>query len=310
MKNYSSFPSSNDDNHNNIDRPEQPGQHTDLIKKSKLTISEMAKINGISRQTLIYYDKHGIFQPEYVNDKGYRLYSSQSIPYLREICFLKAIGIKLEDIQAHIYKRNSNNVFDFLSFHQREIEDQIEDLKKKHERITNRLNVYKKAQSHKQYIGKPMIQHFPERRICFFEWGDVNMSRTILHVTLMKAWSELERFGLYVENGWGAMLLSKNLTEGSLLEGAGGYAYIATDVEIDENMQGVVTIPEGDFACLCKYGMPYEIKYVYELVEWIERNNYEIIGDIYDECFLDTTFYEKNNEVDFCQIQIPVRKKV
>lgn len=287
-------------NHNNTNN---------LMKKSKLTISEMAKINGISRQTLIYYDKHGIFQPDYVNEKGYRLYSIQSIPYLREICFLKSIGIPLEDINKHIYKRNPDNVFEFLSHHRQRLEDQIKELHKKKERITNRLSVYEKALKYKNIVNKPTIQYFPERKVCFYPWEEINMNRTVLHLTLMKVWRQLEKYGFCVENGWGAMLPVQNLLNGKILEGAGAYANLPANAEIPGHMENIITIPEGDYACMCKYGMPYEVKYVYQLVEWIERNNYQIAGDIFDECFLDTTFYEQHNEVDFCQIQILVKKK-
>ena len=34
------------------------------------TISEMASIFGVSRQTLIYYDKIGLFAPAEVNGEG------------------------------------------------------------------------------------------------------------------------------------------------------------------------------------------------------------------------------------------------
>ena len=54
-----------------------------------LTISEMARICRVSRQTLIYYDKNNIFKPVYTNKNGYRLYSIYQIPFLREICALK-----------------------------------------------------------------------------------------------------------------------------------------------------------------------------------------------------------------------------
>lgn len=36
----------------------------------KITISEMAKLHGISRQTLIYYDKIGLFKPESVDSNN------------------------------------------------------------------------------------------------------------------------------------------------------------------------------------------------------------------------------------------------
>lgn len=289
--------------------PSKEQKKSELDKKKKLTISEMAEINGTSRQTLIYYDKHKIFQPDLINEKGYRFYSPQSIPYLREIRFLKSIEIRLEDINTHIYNRNIYNTIDLLQHHKEHLEEEIASMQKKTEHISNRLNLYEKAIKHKNKIDKPYIEHFPERKICFFPWNNLDMSRSTLHITFMKAWIELERFGLCVENGWGAMLPSKNLQDGNILEGAGSYAYLPPGYEPDKAMQGIKDIPEGDYACLCKYGMPYEIKHVYYLLDWIEKNGYEITGEIYDDCFLDTTFYDQNQKVDFCQIQIQVIKK-
>ena len=54
-----------------------------------LTISEMSEIHNTTRQTLIYYDRIGLFKPIKVDENGYRYYSSNQIPFLREICFLK-----------------------------------------------------------------------------------------------------------------------------------------------------------------------------------------------------------------------------
>ena len=34
--------------------------------------TEFASISGVSRQTLIFYEKKGIFLPAYKNEKGYR----------------------------------------------------------------------------------------------------------------------------------------------------------------------------------------------------------------------------------------------
>ena len=65
-----------------------------MAEHKLLTISEMAYIHGITRTTLIYYDKIGLFQPETVDENGYRYYSPTQIPMLREICFLRSIGIK------------------------------------------------------------------------------------------------------------------------------------------------------------------------------------------------------------------------
>ena len=66
-----------------------------------IAISEMAKFYGITRQTLIYYDEIDLFKPVQVDCKGYRYYSRRQIPYLREICFLKSVGVSLKEILEH-----------------------------------------------------------------------------------------------------------------------------------------------------------------------------------------------------------------
>lgn len=50
--------------------------------KNLFSIGEVSKYQNISKQTLIYYDKIGLFRPAYVDpDNGYRYYSpKQSDP--------------------------------------------------------------------------------------------------------------------------------------------------------------------------------------------------------------------------------------
>ena len=48
-------------------------------------ISEMASLFNVSRQTLIYYDKIGLFKPAVVNEKGYRFYSPTQIPHASDL---------------------------------------------------------------------------------------------------------------------------------------------------------------------------------------------------------------------------------
>lgn len=54
-------------------------------------ISEMASLFNVSRQTLIYYDKIGLFKPAVVNEKGYRFYSPTQIPLMRAILRMRAL---------------------------------------------------------------------------------------------------------------------------------------------------------------------------------------------------------------------------
>lgn len=61
--------------------------------KDYFSIGELADFQQISKQTLIYYDKIGLFQPAYVDPQtGYRYYSASQIDYLDTILIMKKIG--------------------------------------------------------------------------------------------------------------------------------------------------------------------------------------------------------------------------
>ena len=70
--------------------------------KNLFSIGEISKQQNISRQTLIFYDKIGLFCPAYVDPQnGYRYYSSSQLDYLDTICIMKKIGFSLEEIKEH-----------------------------------------------------------------------------------------------------------------------------------------------------------------------------------------------------------------
>lgn len=67
------------------------------------TIGELAGYQNISRQTLIYYDKIGLFPPAYVDPgNGYRYYTAKQVDYLDTILIMKEMGFSLWEIQAHM----------------------------------------------------------------------------------------------------------------------------------------------------------------------------------------------------------------
>ena len=65
-----------------------------------IKIGNMAKICGVSAQTLRYYDAEGVLRPE-ATDKntGYRLYSLSDVEKFRKIQFYKSLGFELNEIK-------------------------------------------------------------------------------------------------------------------------------------------------------------------------------------------------------------------
>ena len=97
--------------------------------KNLFSIGEVSKQQNISRQTLIFYDKIGLFCPVYTDpDNGYRYYSANQLDYLDTICIMKKIGFSLEEIKIHMKSYTIDHSIIALRKQLAAIERQIEEL--------------------------------------------------------------------------------------------------------------------------------------------------------------------------------------
>lgn len=272
--------------------------------EKNISISKMAEIHNISRQTLIYYDKLELFKPIYTDENGYRYYNPYQIPFLREICFLKSIGVKLQDIKKHIENRNLSSAISLLECHKDFIDKEIQDLIKTKEFIEQRLDRYENINYSTDELNTPSIEEFDERKVIFVPFEN-EICKKELHFTTLKTWDIITKHGMVPSNGFGTMIMKSELEKDNIFLGAGVYLSVPTK---DYGIENVITLPAGKYACMYKYGMPYETDFLYKLIEWIKDNNYRIIGNVVDACLLDTTFYKQDVNVDFCKLEIPVEK--
>ena len=77
--------------------------------------TEFASVSGVSRQTLIFYEKKGIFLPAYKNEKGYRFYLMSQLDIIATIQSLQKIGLSLEEIKDYIEHRNAQSTYELFS---------------------------------------------------------------------------------------------------------------------------------------------------------------------------------------------------
>lgn len=68
------------------------------MKQTKYLIGDVANMVGLSRDTLRYYEKRGIFSSKKA-ENGYRYYTDQDILYLSNILYQRKMNIGLDDIE-------------------------------------------------------------------------------------------------------------------------------------------------------------------------------------------------------------------
>ena len=62
------------------------------------TISQVAKLTGVSIRTLQYYDEIGLLKPSELTPAGYRLYDEHALQTLQQILFFRELDFPLKDI--------------------------------------------------------------------------------------------------------------------------------------------------------------------------------------------------------------------
>ena len=80
-------------------------------KKYLFSSGEFAKLTGVNKRTLHYYNDIGLFCPEVVGENGYHYYTCFQFAKLELILTLRKIGMSIEEIREYVTE-TSGKAFD------------------------------------------------------------------------------------------------------------------------------------------------------------------------------------------------------
>ncbi len=130
-------------------------------KRMYMTTGELARIMGITKETLFHYDEIGLFRSAVVKTNGYRYYEVRQMELLDTILLLKELGMPLKEIQKLLGNRNPEKMLEVFSERERKIQDEMTKLKNMKRWIVHRKN---RIQTGLQVnTNEIYIQKFPVR---------------------------------------------------------------------------------------------------------------------------------------------------
>jgi DNA-binding transcriptional MerR regulator len=271
----------------------------------KITIGEMAKLHGISTQTLRYYDRIDLFKPSYTNSEtGYRYYGVEQFAHLESILFLKGMGMSLQDIKEYFKNRELSSMLKLMQERVIRIDNEITNLELKREKmlvlfatVNNYLN--------KNILGKCRLQQMPERSILFFHFGEGDMF-TEHEFGIKKLENAVENVDELYLNPFGTVIGREQLESGNY-DVFKGIAMVF-DSRYNER-QDTQPLQKGNYATLAFIGTYKDIsRYCSELVGWIYQNGYDISGDGIVLVITDKAYSDYEYEY-ISEIQIPIKKR-
>lgn len=74
-----------------------------------ITAGQLANLHNITKQTVLFYDKNGLLPPAFVNENGYRYYSTSQYLTLALILNLRKMNVSLSDIRTYLADRSQRS---------------------------------------------------------------------------------------------------------------------------------------------------------------------------------------------------------
>jgi MerR family transcriptional regulator, thiopeptide resistance regulator len=102
-----------------------------------LTVTNLARACGLSRSTVLYYERMGLLKPAWRSTGNYRIYRENDLQRLRQICTYRTAGLKLDDIRS-ILNETCSDAAGVLKRRLVELSSEIEKLRD-HQRAIARL---------------------------------------------------------------------------------------------------------------------------------------------------------------------------
>lgn len=106
-----------------------------MNKDRYISTGEFAKLVGVTKHTLFYYDEIGLLSPEIKLENGYRYYSFAQLDLFDVIYSLRELDMPLDEIKQYMGKRNPELLLEIFQKENRMLNEKIRRLKKEKEWI-------------------------------------------------------------------------------------------------------------------------------------------------------------------------------
>lgn len=148
------------------------------------TISQVARLAGISTRTLQYYDEIGLLKPSGLTASGYRLYDDEALQKLQQILFFKELDFKLKDIRNILEKPDFDRTAVFKK--QKELLLLKRNRTDRLIKLLDRLEKGEQCMSFKEFDLSDYIQALED-----FKNNNTD--------SVMKYWGNIENFNLFIQ---------------------------------------------------------------------------------------------------------------
>ena len=126
-----------------------------------LTSGEFARLCGVEKSTLLFYDRIGIFSPRHQGENGYRYYDGEQFRQFNIILMMRRSGASLAEIGAYLTAQGEGAYLAMLERRADQIAEEMEELQRMGDKVANTLRKTRLCRQH--LLGVPFAEQREER---------------------------------------------------------------------------------------------------------------------------------------------------
>ncbi|MDO4177950.1 MAG: MerR family transcriptional regulator [Phascolarctobacterium sp.] len=278
-----------------------------MIEKTSTThfsAGEFARLFNVSKQTLFYYERHGVLVPEIREENGYRYYSLSQYYIFDIIINLRKLGLPLKDIAYYVKNRNLDDLMHIFNDKKTEYEKQLSLIQTNIETINTRvarLQAVKELQCDLIFVERQPEEHLA-------------ITPFIRQETLKKSVLQVAKhnYPFITDESFKDSLIGYIVTNDSIKKKAyKDIKYLCTKISSHDNSENVIVKESCTYltiSALHCFHTEYS-EQIAKLVDYAKVNNLQLTGNLYIEQL--RNYWSTNSPNDYVtkfSIKIAIKK--
>ncbi|MCB5714582.1 MerR family transcriptional regulator [Lactonifactor longoviformis] len=242
-------------------------------QKQLFTAGEFARLTGVNKRTLHYYDEIGLFSPAQKGSNGYRYYTYEQSLTLEMLLALREAGMSINEIRHYMDHRSARLFHEMVRQKTSEIDAFVRRLKAIKEILEEKDKMLSLSESAK--LNQITIKDCPEEYLALspaVSDSEQEMDALIRHMKEVTAYTPYRK-------SFGSMLSAEKIQEGNYTD----YDYLFTRISRPKTKKGLYKKPKGRYLqAFCK-GSWDDIPSVYQkLMSYADSHGLLLRGYSYE----------------------------
>ena len=270
-----------------------------------MKISDFAKVTGITRKNLIFYDKIKLLSPALTDGQNkYRYYTYQQIDTANVITILREMDMPLKEIKEYLNGRTPDKLIDMLELQKGIVQEKIQKLNQISDMLDTRIELTQRGIDADDSIDVIILKEYEAKPILLGPELPQDSHK-------IESWQYLLEFYEFCSDNkiirglpTGLIISHEDLINNNIMRPFRFYYSPAAGNSSPTNAYK----PQGLYVIGCEQiGYEMNSNLYNRLFQYIEKAGLKIVGDAYEEYLLDEISTTDSSQY-LLQISIQVQK--